>query len=175
MPTKPLKTKENHPTLSYDRAHINKSSAKGGSASGGKIVNLYMVYFHSEDTEPPLINTSLTEKLIKKLIKKEKSKSCEINIIFCSDKYLLKLNKQYLSRNYYTDVITFDYSGENIISGDVFISLDRVKENAKKYSETFSHELYRVIIHGILHLLKYNDTNEEEKRLMRVKEDEYLK
>ena len=145
-----------------------------------------MVYFHSEDTEPPLINTSLIAKLIEKLINKENpnkvGKSGEINIIFCSDKYLLKLNKQYLSRNYYTDVITFDYSGlprhlcrgENIISGDVFISLDRVRENAKKYSETFLHELYRVIIHGILHLLKYNDTNEEEKKIMTAKENEYL-
>ena len=138
-----------------------------------------MIYFHSQDVKLPSINTSLITKLIENLINKENpnnvGKSGEINIIFCSDNYLLKLNKQYLSRNYYTDVITFDYSGENIISGDVFISLDRVKENAKKYSETFSHELYRVIIHGILHLLKYNDTNEEEKRLMRAKEDEYLK
>ena len=82
-----------------------------------------------------------------------KFKAGDINIIFCSDEYLLELNKKYLSHDFFTDIITFDNCSDKIISGDLFISIDRVKENSKTYSSSFDEELHRVIIHGVLHLL----------------------
>ncbi len=102
----------------------------------------------------------------------------DINIIFCSDKYLLKMNCEYLKHNSLTDIITFDYSEDyqNIesdiitIYGDLFISIDRVKENATKYNVTFEHELYRVIIHGILHLAGYEDLTKDQELRMRKQE-----
>ena len=99
----------------------------------------------------------------------------EINYIFCTDDYLLDINRQHLNHNYYTDIITFDNSEkENTIESDIFISIDRVKENANDQSVTMIEELHRVMIHGILHLLGYGDKTEEEKTLMRKKEDACL-
>ncbi len=109
-----------------------------------------------------------------------------ITFIFCSDEYLLKINQSYLNHDYYTDIITFDYSQEDSlkstiskvgrrISGDLFISIDRVKENAKKFSKTFEEELYRVIIHGILHLLGYTDKTKIAKTEMTKQENYWLK
>ncbi|HKJ06700.1 MAG TPA: rRNA maturation RNase YbeY [Flavobacteriaceae bacterium] len=98
----------------------------------------------------------------------------EINYIFCDDEYLLKLNVEFLNHNTLTDIISFDYTMGKLISGDIFISIERVKDNAKKYSQAFENELYRVLIHGILHYLGYKDKTEEEKRVMRAKEDECL-
>lgn len=98
-----------------------------------------------------------------------------LSIIFCSDDYLLKINQEYLDHDYFTDIITFDNSIDNSeIIGDVFISIDRVKENAAEYHEPFEKELSRVIIHGLLHLCGYNDKNEEEQKLMRQKENTYI-
>ena len=97
-----------------------------------------------------------------------------ISIIFCSDNYLLEVNKQYLNHNYFTDIITFNNVEDSVISGDLFISLDRVKENAETFHSKFVVELYRVVFHGILHLIGYNDKTETEKKLMRQKEDFYL-
>jgi probable rRNA maturation factor len=87
---------------------------------------------------------------------------------------LLKINEQYLNHNYYTDIVTFDYVENSVISGDLFISVDRVEENASQLGVSFDEELYRVIFHGILHLCGYNDKTIAEKEMMREKEDFYL-
>lgn len=94
-----------------------------------------------------------------------------INIVFCSDDYILSINNQFLKHNYYTDIITFDYSHNNLLSGDLIISIDTVKENSLLYGTTFREELNRVIIHGILHLMGYKDCTKQEKEEMRKKED----
>lgn len=105
----------------------------------------------------------------------EKKVPGSINFIFCSDDYLLEINKKYLQHDTFTDIITFDYSvSDGPISGDVFISIDRVKENAKQFQTPFVNELHRVMIHGVLHLAGYKDKTSEEKKLMRSKEDYYL-
>tara|TARA_R110002012_G_scaffold66614_2_gene174145 strand:- start:18686 stop:19105 length:420 start_codon:yes stop_codon:yes gene_type:complete len=99
----------------------------------------------------------------------------QIDYIFCTDDYLLKLNKDYLNHDTFTDIITFDYTEGKIISGDIFISTDRVQDNAKKFDVEFSNELRRVMIHGILHLAGFGDKSKEEKDIMRLKEDEKIK
>ena len=98
----------------------------------------------------------------------------EIAYIFCSDQVILEMNRKYLQHDYYTDIITFDYSEHNTISGDIFISIDTVKSNAKEFEINFANELYRVIIHGILHLCGLKDATEEEKKMMRERENEAL-
>ncbi len=108
------------------------------------------------------------------LIENENKKEGEINFIFCSDNYLLDMNKTYLKHDYFTDVITFDYCENEILSGDIFISIDRIKENAKLYNVSFNQELHRVMIHGLLHLVGYNDKTDEEQKEMTDKENEYL-
>ncbi len=108
-------------------------------------------------------------------IKKKKSKTHSVCFIFCSDNYLQKLNVEFLNHKDLTDVISFNYSEKNIIKGDVFISVERVRENAKNYDVKFKEELSRVIIHGILHLAGYNDKNPEEKKIMRKLENQFLK
>ena len=95
----------------------------------------------------------------------------EIAIVFCSDNYLLEINKRFLSHDYYTDVITFDYTEGATVSGDILISIERISENSAEYRVTFEEELHRVMIHGILHLLGYKDSSEEERKEMREKED----
>jgi len=98
----------------------------------------------------------------------------EINYIFCDDEHLLSLNKKYLNKQTLTDVITFDYSEKNAIKGDIFISYERVKDNAKNFHQKTSDELLRVMVHGLLHLLGYKDKTAEEQQLMTKKEDQYL-
>jgi len=98
-----------------------------------------------------------------------------ISFIFCSDNYLQKINSEFLNHTDLTDVITFNYSKRNNLVGDVFISTERVKENSKIYNVKFKEELARVMIHGVLHLIGYNDREEKEKTLMRTLEDEFLK
>ena len=98
----------------------------------------------------------------------------DINVIFCSDPYILSVNLQYLGHDYYTDIITFDYSQKPVLSGDLFISIDSVKENAEFYGTEFQEELHRVIVHGILHLIGYDDHTPEDTKVMRAKEDYYL-
>jgi rRNA maturation RNase YbeY len=95
-------------------------------------------------------------------------------IIFCSDQYLLEINKKYLGRDYLTDIITFSYNSEETTTGELYISIERVKENSKLYSQSFVNELHRVIFHGILHLVGYCDENDKEKEEMRKKEEQYL-
>jgi len=105
----------------------------------------------------------------------EKNQIIQLNYIFCTDEYLLKLNQEYLNHHTYTDIITFDNSEKKeSIESDVFISLDRVKENATSFKVRFAHELYRVMVHGVLHLCGYADKTKAEKEMMRSKEDFYL-
>ena len=107
---------------------------------------------------------------------KEKNKQAHsISFIFCSDNYLQKINSEFLNHNNFTDVITFDYSEKINLIGDVFVSIERVKDNAKNYNVTFKEELARVMIHGVLHLIGYKDKKEKEKKLMRKLENEFLK
>lgn len=94
-----------------------------------------------------------------------------VNLIFCSDEYLLELNKQHLNHDYYTDIITFDYTEGKLVSGDLFISWERVRDNASSLSVSEEEELNRVAVHGLLHLLGYSDKSDEELRVMRMKED----
>ena len=98
----------------------------------------------------------------------------DVTLILTSDEYLLEMNKQYLNHDYFTDIITFDYTEGSVVSGDLFVSLDRVKDNASTLSVDFKDELHRVFIHGLLHLIGYKDKSEEDELLMRSKEDEML-
>jgi len=111
---------------------------------------------------------------LKQTIEKEKKTSGNISIILTSKKELLKINKKYLKHSYHTDIVTFNYNENNVISGDLFISLQQIKENSKTYNVTYEQELLRVIIHGVFHLLGYNDKTEKEKIVMRKKEDNAL-
>lgn len=127
-----------------------------------------------EDIQPLKLRKSKVNKYVKHLILNELMQHGDINIVFCSDEYLLNMNKQYLDHDYFTDIITFNSVEENIISGDLFISYERLMENAKKYKTELVREILRVIFHGILHLVGYNDKTSKEKKLMREKEEFYL-
>ena len=133
------------------------------------------VFFHYHVHNFSLKDRNSLKRFIFLLIKKEKKALQSINYIFCSDDYLLGLNKQYLNHNTLTDIITFELNapGEPILS-DIFISIDRVKENAKTFNISFKQEIHRVIFHGALHLCGYKDKNKEQKQLMREKENHYL-
>ncbi|OWP84129.1 rRNA maturation RNase YbeY [Flavobacterium davisii] len=114
-------------------------------------------------------------KWIEVVIKSENKELNEINYIFCNDDYLLEINKQYLEHDYYTDIISFDYTEGDVVSGDIFISIERVKENAIDLNTPFDEELKRVIIHGVLHYCGYKDKSAKEEEMMRLKEDEKIK
>lgn len=136
-----------------------------------------MIYFHTEDIVYRLKNKTHLKKWIIQTIKSKNRETGEINFIFCTDSYLLTMNQQYLNHNTYTDIITFDYSkntNDKPISGDIFISIERIKENAKQFSKTVENELHRVIIHGILHLLGYKDKTKLHKEEMTRQENLYL-
>lgn len=133
------------------------------------------IYFHTENISFRFNRKRIIRGKIKHLIHTEGFLSGEINIIFCSDEYLLGINKKYLDHHYYTDIVTFNYNSDKTISGDLFISVERVKENAKTLSVSTQEELDRVIIHGVLHLCAYNDKSPQEQTLMRAKENFYLK
>jgi len=130
-------------------------------------------YFFEEINEFDIQQEEKTE-WIKGCIDGYEKKAGDLNFIFCTDLYLLKINKEYLNHDYFTDIITFNYCDEDIISGDIFISVDRVEENAKEYDVSFSMELNRVIIHGVLHLIGLNDHTEGEKIEMREAENACL-
>ena len=134
-----------------------------------------MIHFFYEDCLP--FNQTLQKKLEKttQLVEKEGFNQGELSVIFCSDDYLLSLNKMYLNHDYFTDIITFSYNEEGIVSGDLFISVDRTKENAEKNNVSISNELARLVIHGMLHLCGFNDKSQEEINVIRKKEEEYLK
>lgn len=128
-----------------------------------------------EDVEPLNISLPLLEKYILHLISEENKSAGDLSIIFCSDEYLLDINVKFLEHNYFTDIITFNYCIDDIISGDLFISLERISDNSNTYNSTFHKELYRVIFHGVLHLIGYEDKTDDEQVIMRQKEDYYLK
>lgn len=133
-----------------------------------------MIEFHNE-IEFVLQNQQELRRWIKKVITSENKEMGEINYIFCSDEYLLEKNIKYLDHDTLTDIITFNYCKGQIITSDIMISIDRVKENSTIFDNSFSEELHRVMIHGILHLIGYDDKTEKEKKLMREKENFYLK
>jgi probable rRNA maturation factor len=108
------------------------------------------------------------------VIKKENFIPGALTIVYCSDEYLYNMNREYLKHEYYTDIITFDYSTGNTVSGDLFISIQRVEDNSLRYGINFKKELDRVILHGILHLMGYVDDSDNGVRIMRGKEEHYL-
>jgi rRNA maturation RNase YbeY len=132
-----------------------------------------MIDFNYE-TEFTLDNEETIRNWISNVIVSEGKKVGEINYIFCDDQYLLQINQEHLQHDYYTDIISFDYTLGNELSGDMFISIERVKENAVDFDVSFDEELRRVIVHGVMHYCGYKDISEEDKRVMRVKEDEKL-
>ena len=132
------------------------------------------ISFFNEDVPSPSLRKRKLVNWIKNVIISEGKKVGEISFIFCSDSYLLEVNKKYLDHDYYTDIITFDYVEGNLIQGDIFISLDRVKENSLTFNTNFENEVHRMLIHGILHLLGYKDKLKRNKHLMTAKEDLYL-
>ncbi len=117
----------------------------------------------------------LTSNWIKDIAKRHKREIGEIQFIFCTDEELLQLNKQFLQHDYYTDIITFDYSTAKLISGDIYISIDRILENANKHKTNNKNELHRVLIHGILHLCGFKDKKRSDQAEMRTLEDTALK
>ncbi|MBB3841246.1 rRNA maturation RNase YbeY [Runella defluvii] len=135
-----------------------------------------MIQFFNEDVDFKIPNPRKTKTWLKDIIESEGFELNQLNYIFCSDEYLLSVNQQYLNHDFYTDIITFDNSEEieGIVEGDIFISIDRVKENAEELSKTFKEELLRVLAHGILHLVGYDDHEDEDELVMRQKEDTYI-
>ena len=134
-----------------------------------------MIYFNDLDSSCRIKNCKRVREWISSVISSNGKKLGDIGVIICSDDYLLDLNNQYLDHNYYTDIITFDYTEKDVICGDLFISYDRVKENAKQEGVLIQHELRRVIVHGVLHLLGLNDKTKTEAKTMRAAEDVALK
>jgi probable rRNA maturation factor len=133
-----------------------------------------MIYFHAENISFQLKQKMLLKRWIKHVISAEQKIPGDINYIFVSDEALLEMNRNVLNHDYYTDIITFDYCEESSISGDLFISIDRVNENSMTEKTVFENELHRVMIHGILHLCGYGDKSKAEEKKMRAKEDFYL-
>jgi rRNA maturation RNase YbeY len=132
------------------------------------------ITYHKEELE---IDLPADEKLTSWLLdiaSKEEKRISQLSYIFCTDDYLLEINKTYLNHDYYTDIITFPYKQGYEIESDIFISVDRVKENAKEYKTTFETELLRVIAHGLLHMLGYSDKTEEDQDKMTEKENQCL-
>lgn len=133
-----------------------------------------MVSYFNQDIDFKLKEKSLNNRWLKMVAESEIKKLGNISYIFCSDANILDVNIKYLGHDYYTDIITFDYTEGNTISGDLFISIDSVKENAELYSASFEDELDRVMVHGVLHLIGYDDHTEEDIKTMRAKEDYYI-
>lgn len=134
-----------------------------------------MVRYFFEDTSFVFKQRRINNLWLKTVAGSESRRIGDVNIIFCSDNYILDVNQKYLSHDYFTDVITFDYCERNILSGDIFISIDSVKENSITYSAaSFEEELNRVMVHGLLHLIGYDDHTDEQKKEMRSKENYYL-
>jgi len=132
-----------------------------------------VITFNSE-TSFTLNNQNKLVKWIGDVVSSEGFQVGEINYIFCDDSYLNKINQEFLNHDTFTDVISFDYTLGKEIGGDIFISIERVLENAEKFNEVFENELHRVMIHGILHFMGYKDKTKKEKTLMRTKEDENI-
>jgi rRNA maturation RNase YbeY len=132
------------------------------------------IFFHTLDADPRLQHKNALKRWISDCISGENKKPGDINVIFCSDEHLLEMNRTHLDHDYYTDIITFDFSQENAVSGDLYISLDRVKDNANKNASSLQNETYRVIIHGVMHLCGYKDKQKNEILIMRQQEEKCL-
>lgn len=133
-----------------------------------------MISYYNEDISFNLKAKLLNNRWLKMVIESEIKKTGDISIIFCSDNYILDVNMKYLQHDYFTDIITFDYCEGNRISGDLFISIDSVRENAIHYGVDFETELDRVMAHGVLHLIGYDDHSPEDIAVMREKENYYI-
>lgn len=133
-----------------------------------------MVSYSLEDIKFEFKHKRLNNAWLKMVAESEVKILGNICIIFCSDNYILDVNIKFLGHDYFTDIITFDYCEGNVLSGDLFISIDSVRENAEYYKTEFSDELNRVIVHGLLHLIGYDDHTDEEQKVMREKENYYL-
>lgn len=133
-----------------------------------------MIQYFYEDTDFVFRGKTLNSKWLRLVAESEIKRIGSISVIFCSDNYILDVNQKYLQHDYFTDIITFDYCEGDRLSGDLFISVDSVRENSHEYGTEFKDELNRVIVHGLLHLIGYDDHTEEETALMRKKEDYYL-
>lgn len=133
-----------------------------------------MIRFYNQDVRLQSFCKLRTRKWLNSAISNECCKVGDINVIFCSDDFILDMNIQYLGHHYYTDVITFDYCVGKTLSGDIYISIDTVKDNASFYNASFMDELHRVIVHGVLHLIGYDDHSDEDISTMRSKENFYL-
>ena len=133
-----------------------------------------MISYFTEDIDYAFKGNSVHSASLKAVSEEEGRRPVQISVIFCSDPYLLEINRKYLGHDYYTDIITFDYSEGDTISGDLFISVDTVRSNAEYYSADFKDELDRVIVHGVLHLIGYDDHTDEQSAEMRVRENHYL-
>lgn len=133
-----------------------------------------MVRYYCEDIKFEFKNKLANSRWLKMVAGSEIKTLGDISIIFCSDNYILDVNIRYLHHDYFTDVITFDYCEGDKLSGDLFISIDSVRENAVEFGTEFDEELHRVIVHGLLHLIGYDDHTPEDQKQMRAKEDYYL-
>jgi rRNA maturation RNase YbeY len=132
------------------------------------------ICFHAELPGFKLKRQAILRNRINETIVSSRKTSGDLNFIFCSDDFLLDINRKFLKHDYYTDVITFDYSSSKIIAGDIYISVDRVRENAETEKQPFDTELARVMIHGVLHLMGNTDKDKTAKTLMRKKEDKFI-
>ena len=133
-----------------------------------------MISYHFENTDFVFRERDLNNRWLRTVAESEMKRIGDIAIIFCSDGYLLDVNRKYLGHDYFTDIITFDYCEGERLSGDLFISVDSVRENAIEYGTEFGNELNRVMVHGLLHLIGYDDHTEEDVKTMREKENHYL-
>jgi probable rRNA maturation factor len=134
------------------------------------------VYFFSDEVRITLNNRARLKKVIGDLFRKERRELHRLNYIFCSDKALLEINRRHLGHDFYTDIITFDLSeNANQVVGEIYISVDRIRDNAEKHGVSVKSELHRVIFHGALHLCGYKDKSKSDTREMRTMEDKYLK
>lgn len=133
-----------------------------------------MISYYFEDTDFIFKGKTLNNKWLRLVAESEIRRVGNVSIIFCSDNYILDINQRYLGHDYFTDIITFDYCEGDRLSGDLFISVDSVRENSIEYGTDFMDELYRVIVHGILHLIGYDDHTEGDIAVMRSKENYYL-
>ena len=132
------------------------------------------INYQTQDIKFVLKEKRKVSKWINDVIKSHQKKLGNVSYIFCSNQYILELNQQYLNHNYFTDIITFDYCYDNIVEGDIFISIDTVFDNSHRFKTNFNDELLRVIIHGILHLVGFSDKTAKQQKQMRILEDEAL-
>ena len=132
------------------------------------------ITFQSEGVRHPQINENKLSQWIESVANKHDREIGEISYLFCDDEKILGVNQEYLNHDFFTDIITFDYSEENTISGDIIITLQTVESNSQMYKTEYTEELHRVIIHGILHLCGLNDLTDDEEKTMREAEDEAL-